>query len=114
VADEPLVSVVTPTWQRHRILAERRGSARSRPTGDGGCVAEQYFRREFAAEKSGALKLHPARFPQDFQGVECDGTVSEYPLFWSEILGDIFSPMCYEFRNHIMNTLPTPLFYAYR
>jgi hypothetical protein len=65
-------------------------------------------------ERCDALKLHPARFPQDFQGAEHNGTVSGYPLFWSEILGDIFSPMCYQFRDNIMNTLPTPVFYAYR
>ena len=65
-------------------------------------------------EKSGLLKLHPARFPQDFRGAVHDGTVSEYPLLWSEILGDIFLPICYQFSGKIMNMLPPPVFRGYR
>jgi hypothetical protein len=65
-------------------------------------------------EKSDALKLHPARFPQDFRGARHNGTVSEYPILWSEILGDIFLPLCYQFSEKIMNTLPAPVFRDYR
>ena len=65
-------------------------------------------------EKSHALKLHPARFPQDFGGARYNGTISEYPLVWSEILADIFHPLCYRFSENIMNTLPPPVFQNYR
>jgi hypothetical protein len=65
-------------------------------------------------EKADLLKLHPARFPQDFRGAVYDGTVSGYPLSWSEILGDIFLPICYQFSGKVMNTLPPPVFHGYR
>ena len=65
-------------------------------------------------KRSRDLKLHPARFAQDCRGIEHNGTVSEYPLRWSEILGDIFHPICYQFRDEVMNTLPTPVFHGYR
>jgi hypothetical protein len=59
-------------------------------------------------QESQALKLHPARFPQDSR------TASGYPLLWSQILADIFSPLCYQFSENIMNTLPPPVFHNYR
>jgi hypothetical protein len=59
-------------------------------------------------EKSPALQLHPASFPQD------NSTASEYPLLWSGILGDIFLPLCYRFSEKFMNTLPPPVFHDYR
>jgi hypothetical protein len=59
-------------------------------------------------EKSLALKLHPACFPQD------NSPASQYPLLWSEILADIFSPLCYQFSEKLMNTLPSPVFHDYR
>lgn len=65
-------------------------------------------------DKFGLLELHPARFPQDSRGAVHDGTVSGYPLSWSEILGDIFLPICYQFRGKVMNTLPPPVFHGYR
>ena len=63
--------------------------------------------------KSHALKLHPARIPRDRTGATHEGTVSEYPLVWSEILADIFSPLCYQFSENLMNTLPPPIFSNY-
>jgi hypothetical protein len=64
--------------------------------------------------RSRDLMLHPARFPQDYRGVEHGGSVSEYPLWWSAILADIFHPICYQLRNEVMNTLPMPVCRDYR
>ena len=47
------------------------------------------------------LKLNPASNPRDHSGM------SNYPLKWSQILGDIFHPLCLEFNDHIDNSLPT-------
>ena len=59
-------------------------------------------------------QTHPARFPRDFRGALHNGTRSEYPISWSEILGDIFLPICYEFSEKIKNTLPQPVFHDYQ
>ena len=56
------------------------------------------------------LKENPATDPEDFYGKKKDGEVSKYPLKWSQLLGDIFHPLCYKFRNEIIRTLPRPDF----
>jgi hypothetical protein len=47
------------------------------------------------------LKLSPASNPRDHSGM------SNYPLKWTQILGDIFHPLCLEFSDNIDNSLPT-------
>lgn len=47
------------------------------------------------------IKLHPSTFPQD-----CIGSGSGYPIRWSEILGEVFHKLCYEYKNYIIQTLP--------
>ncbi len=47
------------------------------------------------------LKLNPASNPRDHSGM------SNYPLKWTQLLGDIFHPLCLEFNDHIDNSLPT-------
>jgi len=47
------------------------------------------------------LKLNPASNPRDHSGM------SNYPLKWTQILGDIFHPLCLEFSDHIDYSLPT-------
>ena len=52
------------------------------------------------------LKLNPASNPRDKLGKILKSGISKYPLRWSQILGDIFHPLCLEFNDHIDNTLP--------
>ena len=62
-----------------------------------------------------ALRKNPARHPQDKLGASFeDGTLSEYPLRWTQLLGDIFHPVIYEFNTEIIHDNIAPLFYGYR
>jgi hypothetical protein len=56
-----------------------------------------------------ALRAHPATHPRDhlFEG-------TGYPLEWSELLGQIFHPLCYEFREHLRYDVPIPDCRTYR
>ncbi|NEI02411.1 hypothetical protein [Rhizobium leguminosarum] len=52
--------------------------------------------------KLAELAIHTARHPRDFQGAELSpGCFSQYPLKWTEMLGNIFHPIAYEFRRHV-------------
>lgn len=56
------------------------------------------------------LKLHPSTFPQD-----CHGSGSGYPIGWTEILGEVFHKFSYEYKNHIIQSLPVNNFnWGYR
>ena len=48
------------------------------------------------------LKKYPSRTPQEIYSDEYP-----YPFKWSELLGDIFHPLIYEYREHVLYTLPT-------
>jgi hypothetical protein len=56
-----------------------------------------------------ALRANPASHPRDQL---LDGT--GYPLGWSELLGQIFHPLCYEFREHLRYDVPIPDCQNYR
>lgn len=56
------------------------------------------------------LKLNPSKNPRDCIEHFYD---TKYPISWSEILGSIFHPLCYEFRERLLYDLPVPLFYNY-
>ena len=65
--------------------------------------------------KYDALRANPARHQQDQSGAQfSDGTVSSYPLKWTELLGDIFHPLIYEFRTEIVHGAIAPHFHGYR
>ena len=65
--------------------------------------------------KMPALVDHPARHPMDQFGVILpDGSQSRYPLGWSEMLGEIFHPLVYEFRDRIVQSDIAPSFQDYR
>jgi hypothetical protein len=67
------------------------------------------------SEKLDALREHPARHPQDQFGVKFqDGSLSRYPIRWTELLGDIFHPVIYEFRDKILHDDIAPQFHSYR
>jgi hypothetical protein len=65
-------------------------------------------------QKFTALKKYPAKFPQDAYGACFNRRVSQYPIRWTEILGDIFHPLCYKYRAHISYNLPPLIFENYR
>jgi len=49
------------------------------------------------------LRLYPAKSLRDVKG---SGT--GYPMGWSEMLGDIFSRVCYKYRDRLLRTVPYP------
>lgn len=75
-------------------------------------TAEWLFRvHKVLDQKFNLLKENPAKDPRDFYLKRFDdGTVSKYPLQWSELLGGIFHPLCLKYSKQILKTLPTPDF----
>ena len=62
-------------------------------------------------QKYELLKNCPANNPRDFYNKRLDdGSISNYPLVWSEICGQIFHPLCLKYSKKILKTLPTPDF----
>ena len=57
------------------------------------------------------LKIFPAQHPRDFSNkIFEDGSVSDYPLRWTEICGEIFHPLCLKYSKKLLKNLPTPNF----
>jgi hypothetical protein len=57
------------------------------------------------------LKTYPAKHPRDFyKKVYENGLVSDYPLRWTEICGEIFHPLCLKYSKKLLKNLPTPDF----
>jgi hypothetical protein len=59
--------------------------------------------------KLAELKAHPATSPQAKEG---DGT--GYPIRWTEILGEIFHPLCAKYRKAFLFSVPKPVCHGYR
>lgn len=85
--------------------------------GNGGyiCKPNTPFTREWYAsmnllldEKLEALRMNPATHARDRTE-----NGSNYPLGWNELLGRIFHRISYEYRKHILRSLPCPSFYNY-
>lgn len=55
------------------------------------------------------LRENPAKFPQDVKS-----ETSNYPLGWTEILGQIFHRVCYDYKDRLLKTLPYSVFHGYR
>lgn len=53
-----------------------------------------------------ALREHPATEPGDHAGVFLDTGPSEYPVRWTQILGNIFHPLCLEHVDRLLYTVP--------
>jgi hypothetical protein len=49
------------------------------------------------------LREHPSTFPQDCIG---SGSGSGYPFEWNEILAQVFIPINYKYKKHILRSLP--------
>ena len=61
------------------------------------------------------LKEYPASHPLDQTGLkQPDGEASKYPLRWTEMLGDIFHPLIYRHRDHLLQAPIEPIFGGYR
>ena len=57
------------------------------------------------------LKTYPAKHPRDFyKKVYENGLVSDYPLRWTEICGEIFHPLCLKYSKKLLKNLPSPDF----
>ena len=55
------------------------------------------------------LKKYPSKQPQQKPSKEYP-----YPLRWEELLGEIFHPLCYKYRNHLLQTCPKYIDSKYR
>jgi hypothetical protein len=65
--------------------------------------------------KLALLLQHPARHPQDQAGVVLpNGEKSSYPLRWAELLGEIFHPLIFKFRDCLLKAPIEPIFGGYR
>lgn len=63
-------------------------------------------------KKLSAIKKRPSAFPQDCAE---SGSGSGYPVEWSELMGQIFHRIQFDFSGHIRQTLPAPnLSWGYR
>ena len=57
------------------------------------------------------LARFPARHLRDFHHKKLNNnTISRYPLRWTEICGEVFHPLCLQYRNKILKHLPAPNF----
>jgi hypothetical protein len=53
-------------------------------------------------EKFDMLKLFPATFPQD----KAEISNGKYPIYWEEMLGEIFHKVCFKYKNKLLHSLP--------
>jgi hypothetical protein len=71
-------------------------------------------------QKTELLKQFPATHPQEcsegngHEGIQPHGVRSNYPVEWNEILGRIFQPLVFKYRNFVSRTVPQPVIYNYR
>jgi hypothetical protein len=80
-------------------------------------------------EKLEQLKINPAQHDRDYRGLLLNHGIndindineisqkshrpSKYPLAWSEMLGQLFHPLVYHYKNYILKDLPSPIFQNY-
>jgi hypothetical protein len=61
--------------------------------------------------RAAQLERHPARNPYDRRGgIYEDGTASQYPMGWTELMGKIFHPLVYEHHDSILQLDMAPFF----
>lgn len=56
------------------------------------------------------LKKYPAVMPRE----AADTYITNYPIEWGEILLEIFHPLCYEYTDKLIKTMPLPVTNEYR
>ena len=65
--------------------------------------------------KLDTLRQHPARHPQDQTGVMFEGGErSQYPIAWTEMLGNLFHPLVLQMHERILHDEIAPSFTQYR
>ncbi len=70
---------------------------------------------QLLSQKLKLLKSNPARHPLDQTGfLHSDGSISTYPLKWTEIGGNIFHPLVYKNSSKIIQLDMQPDFINYR
>lgn len=65
----------------------------------------------FLNNKLVELTSNPAKVPEDYKGRLDGDRRSLYPIRWSELLGNIFHPLCLKYSEMINYDLPRPNFY---
>lgn len=76
--------------------------------------------KRFIESKTEQLRRYPATHPQEcsegngYSGIQPHGVRSNYPIEWNEIMGRIFHPLVFKYRNYISRTVPQPITYSYR
>ena len=83
------------------------------------CKPNTAFTKEWMAsinnildQKYELLTHNPAEHPRDFYCKKFDdGHVSNYPLRWTEICGEVFHPLCLKYSKEILKSLPAPAFH---
>ena len=59
------------------------------------------------------LKQFPGRHPREGHGDGNDPSY-KYPIIWSELLGNIFHPLCYKYKDYLLQTIGMPICSNYR
>ena len=54
------------------------------------------------------------KFPAKSSREAADTVVTRYPIDWGEILIEIFHPLCYEYTDRLIKTMPYPITQNYR
>ena len=54
------------------------------------------------------------KFPAKNSREAADTIVTRYPIEWGEILLEIFHPLCYEYTDRLIKTMPLPITKNYR
>lgn len=65
---------------------------------------------EVMDKKLDLLLNNPARLPRE----AADTVVTNYPIEWGEILLEIFHPLCFQFTDKLIKTMPLPVTENYR
>jgi hypothetical protein len=65
---------------------------------------------EIMDQKLQLLKQHPAKNSRE----AADTFITEYPIQWGEILLEVFHPLCYEYTDRLIKTMPYPITVDYR
>jgi len=63
---------------------------------------------------SDKLLIFPAELPKERMGSVYNGVISNYPVPWSYLLGDVLAPIVLKNRNKVLKTLPPPCFENYQ
>ncbi len=70
---------------------------------------------DLLSTKFNELKDNPARHPQDILGFTLSpDEISRYPFGWTELLGNIFHPLVFHYRDQFLHEDLAPIFRGYR